>query len=397
LPTQSLTERTLKSLQPEAGRQYYVWDTTLKGFGVRVSPGGTKTFLYCFRNPSGRQRWKPLGRVGSVSLEQARKLAKVDTATVASGEDPLRQTDEARGAFTLATVAELWMTHHVQARRAAKTQTGYRSALDLHILPALGRTPIGDIDQADAIRLHEALRETPTQANRVVRALSSLLTWAMRGNGRYRPLGPNPCFGIEMYEETKRTRYLTPHEYARIGRALRAASIAPGIKVAILLLLLTGARPTEIASLQWAFVDLRKRALNLPTSKTGAKTIYLSPDAVAALKRWPRHAHSPYVFPASSRNGKGEHLHPSTLTHAWEDLREDLGLADVRLYDSRHSYASVAASVHGLSLPQIGKQLGQTQASTTQRYAHLAETAAQQHAAQIGQTIGAALKRRVKR
>jgi integrase len=377
------------------GKQYFVWDTTLPGFGVRVSPGGTKTFLFFYRTLSGRQRWKTLGRVGAISLEQARTLAKVDAGVVASRQDPLKQTDAARGAFTLAEIAALWMSEHVQSRRKARTAESYQQALDLHILPLLGRTPIGDISQADAIRLHESLRATPVQANRVLRTLSSLLTWSMRGNGRYRPLGPNPCFGVELYPEAKRTRYLTEAEYARVGRALRTAKIAPGIKTALWLLLLTGARPVEIASLRWSFVDLAGHALNLPESKTGKKTIFLSPAAVAILKRWPVHALSLYVFPGTGRKRKGDHLHSSTLTHAWADLRTAIGLDDVRLYDSRHSYASVAASVHGLSLPQIGKQLGHTQASTTQRYAHLSEAIAQQHAAQIGQTIASALKRRV--
>jgi len=396
MPRQALTARTLKSLKPKPDRQYFVWDTTLKGFAVRVSPGGTKTFLFFYRTLGGRQRWKTLGRVGAVSLEQARTLAKVDTGIVASREDPLRQTDAARGAFTLETVAALWMMQHIAVRRKPRTVKQYQDALDLHILPLLGRTPIADVNQADVIRLHESLRQTPTQANRVIATLSSLLTWSMRANGRYRPLGPNPCFGIEFYPENERTRYLTDDEYARVGRALRTAAIAPGIKTALQLLLLTGARPVEIASLQWASVDLRQHALNLPDSKTGAKPIFLSPAAVTILKRWPRHAHSLYVFPGTGRRSRGLHLHPSTLTHTWADLRGTIGLEDVRLYDGRHSYASVAVSAHGLSLPQIGKQLGHTQAATTQRYAHLHKTVAQQHAAQIGGTIAAALKRRVK-
>jgi len=399
MATRTLTARRIDDLQPHLGKQYIVWDAQLIGFGVRVSPGGTKTFLFVYRTVGGRQRWKTLGRVGSISLEQARKLAQVDAGVVASRQDPLQQTDAARGAFTLEKVAALWMTDHVRARRKPRTAASYQQALDTHILPLLGRVPLADVSQADAIRLHEALRHTPVQANRVVRTLSSLLTWSMRGNGRYRPLGPNPCFGIELYPETARTRYLTDAEYARIGRVLKTAAITPAIKTALRLVLLTGARPLEIASLDWTFVDLPQHALNLPESKTGKKTIFLSPAAVALLKRWPRHAHSPYVFPGGGTNGQGEgtHLHPSTLTHAWDELRRTIGLEDVRLYDSRHSYASVAASVHGLSLPQIGKQLGHTQPSTTQRYAHLTDTAARAHAAQIGETIATALKRRVKR
>jgi integrase len=397
MPQQSLTEKRIADLRPRDGQQYICWDTTQKGFGVRVSPGGAKTFLFFYRTDSGRQRWKTLGRVGTVTLDTARGLAKVDAGTVAARQDPLQQTDAARGAFSLKDVSELWMTD-VKARRKPRTADLYQQALDGYILPMLGQTPMADVNQGDAIRLHESLRKTPTQGNRVLATLSALLTWSMRGNGRYRPLGHNPAFGVERYPEKKRTRYLTDDEYARVGRALRTASLSPAVKTALQLLLLTGARPIEIASLQWSFVDLAKQVLNLPDSKTGEKQIFLSTAAVQLLKKWPRHAHSSYVFPGTCRGKlKGDHMHSSTLTHAWADLRQTIQLEDVRLYDGRHSFASVGISAHGLSLPQVGGQLGHKQGASTERYAHLQRTVAQQHAEQIGGTISGHLKRRVKK
>src|SRR5207344_2848208 len=113
---------------------------------------------------------------------------------------------------------------------------------------------------------------------------------------------------------------------------------------AIELLLLTGARPIEIASLEWAHVDLDQAALRLPDSKTGAKTIHLSTAAVQLLAAWPQWARSPYVFPGTRRGFAG-HLHGSTLSHAWAVLRDAAKLQNVRLYDAcRHSFASMAVS-----------------------------------------------------
>jgi integrase len=396
MPRKRLTEKVIDDVVPKPGKQFTVWDTDLKGFGVRVSPAGTKTFVFCYRTPGGRWRWKTLGRAGTVTLDKARRLAKVDAGTVAARQDPLQPTDQARDGFTVKAISEKWIAALETAQRKATTRRNYQQALDAYILPTLGSVPIADLTSADAIRIHEKLRATPTQANRVLAALSALLGWSMKGNGRYRPLGPNPCLGIEKYDEQKRSRYLTAAEYARVGKGLRKFALSPGIRTAIELLTLTGARPVEIASLQWAHVDLKQCALRLPDSKTGAKTIHLSPAAVTVLKRWPRQLGSPYVFPGTGRKDQGTHLHPSTLTHAWADLRETIGLADTRLYDLRHSYASVAMSEHGLSLPQIGAQLGHTQAATTARYSHLHDTVAKQHAAQIGGSIAAALRKRVK-
>src|SRR6476659_2555920 len=93
------TKRTIDALQPKPGAQYVAWDPALTGFGVRVSPAGTKTFTLKYRLASGRVRWKTLGRVGDVALEKARKYAKDDIGIVARGGDPLGATDAARGAF----------------------------------------------------------------------------------------------------------------------------------------------------------------------------------------------------------------------------------------------------------------------------------------------------------
>jgi integrase len=78
------------------------------------------------------------------------------------------------------------------------------------------------------------------------------------------------------------------------------------------------------------------------------------------------------------------------LWHVWHFVRDRAGLGkDARLYDCRHSFASVGAG-GGLSLPIIGRLLGHTQARTTQRYAHLADDALREAAARIGGAIAAA-------
>lgn len=393
-----LTERVIDALCPLAGAQYVRWDTDLKGFGVRVSPAGAKTFTLKYRLASGRVRWKTLGRVGELALDKARRFAKDDIGIVARGGDPLAVTDTARDAVTVATVAERFLEDYVIPRRKPSTLRLYRLAIDAHITPRLGAIPIGDVCHEDAVKLHDRLRATPILANRVLAVLSKLLAWSMT-KARYRPAGANPCHGIEKYEERRRKVYLDEAQYRRLGRVLRTTTIGLMPRTAIELLLLTGARPEEIASLQWSFVDLPGASLRLPDSKTGEKTIHLSPAAAKILKRWPHHAGSLYVFPGTGRGThKGEHLHPSTLSHAWAELRTVAKLEDVRLYDAcRHSFASVAVSRHGLSLAQIGEQLGHSQPATTARYAHLHDHVAKQNATAIGTTIAASLRGKSRR
>ena len=111
--------------------------------------------------------------------------------------------------------------------------------------------------------------------------------------------------------------------------------------------------------------------------------------AVAILEDQPRLAGNPHVFPARGRLGRaGRPL--VNLEDAWQRVRAAAGVEDVRIHDLRHSFAIVAAGA-GASLPVIGALLGHTQASTTQRYAHLAHDPLADVAETMGRLVGASL------
>ena len=83
-----LTKQRIDDLVPVPGRQFTAWDTAVRGFGVRVSGSGAKTYVLKFRTKAGRVRWKSYGRTdGDVSLEKARSMAEEDRGTVAAGGD----------------------------------------------------------------------------------------------------------------------------------------------------------------------------------------------------------------------------------------------------------------------------------------------------------------------
>lgn len=387
------TETTLAGLEP-AQRRYTVFDQTLPAFGLRVEPSGVRTFQLSFR-VGGRLRMATLGRLGVVTLDQARREAKKMIGQAAAGIDPLAAKDAAKAAVSVRTAAARWLVEHVEARRKPATQRLYTLA-EGHFSRVLGSIPVDQLATADVTRLHGRFRATPYLGNRVLAALSSLVTWCER-QGLRRP-GPNPCRGIEKFAERGHDRYLTTAEYARLGKAIRDAErrgeIGKASLNAIRLLLLTGCRPSEILTLEWPSVDLRAGVLRLADSKTGEKTIHLPPEAVQLLKRWPRHAGSLFVFPATGRNKRGVHL--VNLAKPWKHLRHAAAIHDVRLYDAcRHSFASVAISRHGHSLSVVGELLGHSQPATTKRYAHLHDDAARVAVSQIGGTIAAALRRKV--
>ena len=387
------TETALARLAPDV-RRYTVFDPTLPAFGLRVEPTGVRTFQLSYR-VGGRLRMATLGRLGVMTLDQARRKARTMLGLASDGIDPLAARDAARTALSVRKAAEQWLADHVTTRRKPTTLRLYRLA-ETHISQTLGSIPVNQVTTADVTRLHGRLKPTPYLANRVVAALSSLMTWCERQG--LRPAGQNPCRGVEKFREDGHERYLTTSEYARLGKAIRTAektgSIAKPALAAIRLLLLTGSRPAEILTLQWSMVDLKAGLLNLLDSKTGQKTVHLPPEAVRLLKRWPRHVGSEYVFPGTGRKERGGHL--VSLAKPWSRLRKAAGIEDVRLYDAcRHSFASVAISKHGHALSVVGELLGHSQAATTKRYTHLHDEAARAAVKQIGGTIAAALSRRV--
>ena len=115
-------------------------------------------------------------------------------------------------------------------------------------------------------------------------------------------------------------------------------------------------------------MDVERGVLNLWDSKTGPKTVPLSEPALEILRGLPRLAGNPHVIPGwkTGEPYRGE-------AKAWERIREAAGLADVRIHDLRHAFASVAISNSGASLALVGGAIGHTSAASTSRYAHLAQ------------------------
>lgn len=229
------------------------------------------------------------------------------------------------------------------------------------------------------------MRATPYAANRMLALLSKIMNLAEKWGAR--PDGSNPCRHVERFKEKRRQRFLAPAELVELGKVLAATEREnvehPSVVPALRLLLFTGARRGEVLGLKWEHVDWANQCLNLPDSKTGAKTIHLNPPALEVLKALEqgRAAESPWVIRGRV---KGRPL--VVLPHAWERIRTRAGLAGVRVHDLRHSFASVAAA-NNASLPIIGALLGHTQPATTARYAHLAADPLREAAERVGAHI----------
>lgn len=405
-----ITKRLVDSLKPRPD-EYFVWDGSLSGFGVRVQSTGAMSYVVKYRAGSGRSaptRRLTLAKVGTIPPDEARTLAKKTLGSVAHGADPAAQRAADKRASTLGEVAEQFLTEHVKTKCSASSAKSYRDLLERLAIPDLGKRKAEKITTAEIHRLHTKHRRSPYQANRLLRVLSSLFSFAAKAH--VVPVGFNPCRGIGHFPEEGRERYLTTLELAQIGEAIREAEtvglpysvdetkptarhapkegnrrtvIGLHAAAALRLLIFTGARLREVLHLKWEHIDFERGLLLLPVSKTGKKTIVLNAPALAILNGLPRAGD--FVITGASIDKPR-----SDLKKPWKAVAARAGLSGVRIHDLRHTHASVGAGA-GLGLPIIGKLLGHTQSATTQRYAHLDNDPLKKASEHIGSRLAAAM------
>ena len=359
----------------------------ISGFGVRVYPSGSKHYVVQTRAGGKAAKRVTVGRHGIVTAEEARRRAALAIARIKAGEEPAPEPVAVTLAEspTVCHLARVYLDEHVAVRCKPNTAAVYRLIVHKHLLPALGKTPALAVDHARVTELHHSLRATPVMANLVVGTLSRI--WNAAENRGLVPEASNPCRLVVKNRERGRERFLSEEEFRRLGRLLAEAETRKGVSVhavaAIRLLLLTGCRRNEILTMRWRDVDLEARELNLVDSKTGARTVPLSPEAVEVLLNIPRVDGNPYVIPGKIR---GRHLR--NLNGPWNLIRRRAGIEDMRLHDCRHSFASRALAL-GEGLPMIGRLLGHARVETTARYAHLARDSVRESAIRISDSIAA--------
>ena len=415
--SRKITKRAVDAAMPAAVR-YIIWDSDLKGFGLRVEISGTKTYIVRYR-PRGvaAKRFFTIGRHGILAPEQARDRAKEVLGAVANGEDPAKDHETSKKRPSVQMVFDEFYRLHVTIKLKPVTRKMYRSVFDNYVLPSWGGRVAEDLSRTDLSRFHAKHADRPATANRVLNYLSSMYAWA--GDHNMVKSGTNPAMGIGRLEEIKRERFLTVAELDALGAAIKEAEttgipwepdpdknvkhapkcdnrmvlVGHESAAAIRLLILTGARLREILHLRWREVDLERGLLLLPDSKTGKKTIILNAPAMVILNELPRLGG--YVIAGRSVGTKDEKPR-ADLKRPWALISKRAGLEGVRLHDLRHTFASYGAGAN-LGLFVIGKLLGHSQASTTQRYAHLADDPLRRASESIGATISAALEGRAMR
>jgi integrase len=335
MPQTTLTEITLRALKgPETGQVDY-WDKTLGGFGVRVSQGGTKTFIAFYGVP--RQR-VTIGRYPTISLADARSEAKRILAEHTLGKHRPKSVawDDAQKAF-LAECKQRVDDGDLKAR----TLADYTRLLNKYF--ALGRRQLSDITADDITRRLDRITDAPSERNHALVAVKVFLRWAHKPPRRY--IAHNPCDGMVPTKRPSRKRVLTPAELAAVYRTAVAGDDT--FSHIVSLLILTGQRRGEVGGLQREWISAKERTITLPGFITKNGSVHTFPygrAAGAVLKKIPDQGK--YLFPASREHVRGK---PTTTFNGWPKYKEAFdiacGVSTWTLHDLRRTFATGLAAL----------------------------------------------------
>ncbi len=367
-----ITDAAVSRLQP-GEREYTVWDTTVRGLGVRVRATGGKSWVLLRQSADGSRRIS-LGPVETMSVAEARRAC---LARQAAPEPEDRAAPKRAVPLLRDFVAGEWKEANFD-RYKPSSRSAFRCLLDVRILPAFGSKRLDRISPAEIRRWFDDFSRTaPGNANHGLALLRQILNFAAaRGH-----IDTNPARDIQRNRRPVLTRFLSRKEVDRLHRALDRQTGSDQRQQAdiVRLLLLTGCRRGEIVQLRWSEVDDHR--LILQESKTGRRTVPLNTKARAVLGRQPRGT-SPFVFPSPRDPSRPR----SRYLALWYRVRREAGIEDVRLHDLRHTVASHAV-MNGVPVPVVSRLLGHSNVRMTLRYAHLGDRDIENAAERVGRAI----------
>ena len=370
----TLNERTVRRTfrERKIGRNgLTVIDNDLPAFALKVAKNGPRTFIVHVSRKLRRDTIV-LGKANEITVAEAREKA---AAVIAEA------TTEGEAGPQFADFAQDFMRR--QGRRwKPSTRKGNAHLIDRYLLPFFRAMRVREIDRTDVRRWFDSLSGTPGNANRTLPVLSVMMRQAELWD--IRPQGSNPCRNMRRYKMPPRERFLSLEELKRLGFVLDHAEDEQAA-AAIRLLMLTGARLSEILNLTWneiGEIGEDGASVRIEDSKTGPRTLWLGPEAANVLAGLPQAEDATRVFPES--------LTPNRLYTFWVRIRDEAGMPGLRIHDCRHTWASQGI-MNGVGLTTVGRLLGHRQRETTAIYAHLDDVALRDTAKQVAAVIARAM------
>lgn len=318
----SLTDAQIKRLKAPGKGQKTYYDDALKGFGVRVSQGGTKTFVVVYG--AKRQR-RSIGRYPDMSLAEARARAKGIQAEVAleSPHEHVRPTlkfDDARRMFLADS----------EKRNRPRTVEEYRRLLHRHFS---FDGSLADIDRHELVRVLDKLKRTPSEQKHAFVAIRTMMNWCWKRG--YIEASPVPPL---TFPSTERNRVLSDDELRLVWR--RADEYGYPFGSIVQLLILTGQRRGEITNLRHSWIE--GDTVTFPSSvvKNGREhTLPIGPIALSLIERLPKS--TDLLFPSRLNDEKPF----NGFSRAKRAFDREIDIAPYTLHDLRRTFSSAMAKL----------------------------------------------------
>jgi integrase len=306
------------------------WDEPT-GFGVRLSQGGSKSFILVYRKGERRQRIT-LGRYPDLSLADARAEAKRILAMRTLGTHPT-------STISFNEIADQFLESQSGSIRP-RTLYDYKRILNAYFRPNLGSKPLADISTSDVASIIDGLLPTKHQCNYAFAVIRALFRWAIAR----RVLARSPLEGMAKPAKTQaRERVLDHRELKAVY--LAATSVGAFGKI-VRLCILTGQRRSEIGALQWDHIDSEKKTITLPASltKNGRAHTFPYGDMVAAIfedMKPPGQTATGFLFPSEV---------PGKSFVGWGNYKPRIdrvltGVSHWTLHDLRRTFATNLAAL----------------------------------------------------
>lgn len=369
----NFTKEALTRL-PARSKQYDVGDSKTNALRIRVSPGGTKTFIL-YRRVEGRPCRITLGRFPDLTIDRARAKAASFNGRIAEGQNPQEEKRQSRAEPSFQAMVDYYYNDH--ALRFTRRAKEHLRVLELHVLPDWGHLKPRKISKQMARQLHHTIaaetgKDTANKAMTLARAAFNFCI------AQEHYTGTNPCQGLKKFRRESRDRFLSREELSLFVDAARQEQ--PQHRDFFLLALFTGARKSNLLTMRYEDIDFTLRRWRIPAdeAKNGETNLIALSRPALALLRWRQRSNrrsanpSPFVFPGQGKTG-----YMTTPRDAFNRIKKRMGATNLRIHDLRRTLGSYMA-ISGASLPIIGKALNHKNQSATAIYARLSHDPVQE-------------------
>ena len=299
MATAKITKQTVDGTHSGA-KDKLVWDAKLPGFGLKVTPAGSKVFVYQYRlgGRGAKVRRYTIGKYGPLTPDKARGEAERLAMLVAQGIDPQHaKVERQRQSVSLAFDTYLDRFERDCLKVDWPASAGeVRAMLDRYAVPVLKDKPLPELGRADIREVLAPVRARTATASKLFATLRRMFNWAISEGD----LVASPLVGMEPPTvPASRDRWLEDRELTVVWRA--SGDLAYPFGPMVRLLLLTGARREEVAGLSWGELRQASATWMLPAERAkngNATTIPISTLAVAEIdalaaragkkRQWPR-------------------------------------------------------------------------------------------------------------